>query len=370
MKIKYLDLQKLTQAFEPELSQTIKRVIDVGWFLYGKETHSFEEEFARFCGAGHCLGTANGLDALTLILKTYKDLNGWTADCEVIVPAFTFIASIEAVSRAGLRPVLCDVHESDFLINEELIEPLITPRTRAVLPVHLYGKMCQMDVIGDIAHKHGLKIIEDAAQAHGAETPKGERAGACGDAAGFSFYPGKNLGALGDGGAIVTNDKKVVAYANMLANYGMSHKYVHDVKGINSRLDEIQAAVLRVKLRTLDRDNLRRQQIARKYFNNIKNELITLPYDGGKDWNESVYHIFPVLCSRRDDLRSFLEERGIETLTHYPIAPHLQKAYSELHSLSFPVAEKICREELSIPLNQSLTEEETDFIVTALNEFE
>jgi dTDP-4-amino-4,6-dideoxygalactose transaminase len=369
MKIKYLDLQKITQTFEPDLSRTIKHVIDVGWFLYGSETHAFEREFADFCGTSYCLGTANGLDALTLILKSYKDLLGWKADDEVIVPAFTFIASIEAINRAGLRPVLCDVRTDDFLIDETLIEPLINSHTKAILPVHLYGKVCRMSTIRLLAQQYGLKVIEDAAQAHGAIAEDGKRAGACGDAAGFSFYPGKNLGALGDGGAIVTNDKTVIDYANELANYGMSRKYVHEEKGINSRLDEIQAAVLRIKLKRLDYDNKCRQKMAYRYFKEIRNKNLELPYNGGVKWDESVYHIFPILCSKRDTLRSYLKEKDIETLIHYPIPPHLQKAYQEFNNLSFPVAEHICRNQVSIPLNQSLSEEEINYIITTLNDF-
>lgn len=369
MEIKYLDLQRITQAYEPELSQAIKNVIEVGWFLYGKQTHAFEKEFANYCGASYCLTTANGLDALTLILKSYKDLLGWVDNDEVIVPAFTFIASIEAISRVGLHPILCDVKANDFLINENQIEQLITPRTKAIMPVHLYGKVCRMDIIRQLAAKYGLKVIEDAAQAHGAISEDGRRAGACGDAAGFSFYPGKNLGALGDGGAIVTNDNAVIDYAHMLANYGMSKKYIHDEKGINSRLDELQAAVLRIKLKRLDIENNCRKQIAQRYFNEIRNKYIELPYNNGVKWNESVYHIFPILCSKRDKLRDYLAERGIETLIHYPKPPHLQRAYKEMNHLSFPVAEKICREQVSFPLNQSLREEEINYLITTLNDF-
>lgn len=366
-KIKYLDLQKVTQTFEPELSEAIRRVIEVGWFLYGNETHTFEDEFARFCGRKYCLGVANGLDALTLILKCYKDLSGWADGDEVIVPAFTFIASVEAITRVGLKPVFCDVKPTDCLIDESLIERLITQRTKAVMPVHLYGKACRMDAICEVARKYKLKIVEDAAQAHGAFTADDRRVGSLGEAAGFSFYPGKNLGALGDGGAIVTNDEDVIAYSKMMANYGMKKKYVHDVKGLNSRLDELQAAVLRVKLHRLDADNKVRQNIARRYYKEVTNELLKLPYS--KETEKSIYHIFPIFCEHRDELQTFLTQKGIQTQIHYPIPPYKQKAYKEYNHLTFPVAEKIARTELSIPLNQSLTEEEITYIISSLNQF-
>lgn len=368
MTVKYLDLQRISASFEPSLSQAIKKVIDKGWFLYGEETHGFESDFASFCGARYCLSVANGLDALTLILKSYKDLLGWNDGDEVIAPAFTFIASIEAINRAGLRPVLCDVSENDYLLDVQLLERCVTSRTRALMPVHLYGRSCSMNQIKEVANRYGLKIVEDAAQAHGA-CYYGERVGHIGNAAGFSFYPAKNLGALGDAGAIITDDEALILHAQMLANYGMRQKYVHDAKGLNSRMDELQAAVLRIKLQRLDDDNHCRQQIARRYLKEIHNPFVTLPYQNAeKEW-ESVYHVFPVFCRHRDKLQFFLEKKGISTQIHYPIAPHRQVAYRELANQSFPVAELLADTELSLPLHQKLTEEEVSYVINCVNEY-
>ncbi len=367
--IKYLDLQKITEAFEPELSRAIHKVIQSGWFLYGSETRLFEQEFADYCGVSGCLGVANGLDALTLILKGYKNLEGWADGDEVIVPAFTFIASAGAIERAGLRSVFCDVSPDDYLLDSDLIEPLITPRTRAILPVHLYGRVCDMQSLCRLADAYGLKIIEDCAQAHGACSEQGKKAGSSGHAAAFSFYPGKNLGALGDGGAIVTNDKNLLAEARMIANYGMSTKYVHPIPGINSRLDELQAAVLRVKLRRLDEANACRRQIARSYDEGINNPFIRLPYAEALGERKSVYHIYPVFCRERDRLQGYLEQQGIHTQIHYPIPVHKQEAYRQWSRRCFPAAEHLAETELSLPLNPSLTQKEVDYIIDKLNHF-
>ncbi|MBQ8099636.1 MAG: DegT/DnrJ/EryC1/StrS family aminotransferase [Bacteroidaceae bacterium] len=366
MDIKYLDLQRISQAYEPDLSRALEGVIQRGWFLHGEETKLFQQEFAAYCGSRHCLGVANGLDALTLILTAYRDLLGWNAGDEVIVPAYTFIASIEAISRAGLTPVLCEVRATDFLMDEARIEPLIGPRSRAILPVHLFGKVCRMDLLLSLAEKYGLKVVEDCAQAHGASLPDGRKAGSIGHAAAFSFYPGKNLGALGDGGAVVTNDESLLRHIQMLANYGMEQKYVHLVKGINSRLDEMQAAALRLKLRRLDRDNRRRQEIASFYLSHIRNAHIQLPE---AEPSESVWHIFPVICTERNRLQHLLSLHGIQTQIHYPIPPHRQQAYAEMANLSLPVTERLANEELSLPLHQSLTDEEARHIVSIINTF-
>ncbi len=369
MDIKYLDLQKITGTFGPELLQAVQGVIQSGWFLYGSETRLFEQEFAAYCGASECLGVANGLDALTIILKSYKNIEGWGDDDEVIVPAFTFIASASAISRAGLRPVFCDVSAGDSLLDASLLEPLVTPRTRAILPVHLYGRVCDMDAIRSIADAHGLKVVEDCAQSHGACSEKGSKAGSLGHAAAFSFYPGKNLGALGDGGTIVSDDKELIAESHTIANYGMSVKYVHPKQGINSRLDELQAAVLRVKLRRLDADNACRQQIARAYDEGISNASLRLPYTGAGGKRKSVYHIYPIYCNERDKLHDYLEQQGIHTQIHYPIPVHKQKAYTEWNQHSFPAAERLAETELSLPLNPSLTQKEVSYIIDKLNHF-
>lgn len=367
--IKYLDLRKITEAFEPELSQAIQKVIQSGWFLYGSETQLFEQEFADYCGVAGCLGVANGLDALTLILKSYKLLEGWADGDEVIVPAFTFIASAGAIERAGLCSVFCDVSSDDYLLDSALIEPLITPRTRAILPVHLYGRVCDMESLCRLADAHGLKIIEDCAQAHGACSEQDKKAGSLGHAAAFSFYPGKNLGALGDGGAIVSNDKELLAEAHTIANYGMSVKYVHPIPGINSRLDELQAAVLRVKLRRLDDANACRRHIARSYDEGIANPLLRLPYAEACGERKSVYHIYPIFCKERDKLQCYLEQQGIHTQIHYPIPVHKQGAYQEWNQCRFPVAECLAKTELSLPLNPALTQNEVDHIIDKLNHF-
>ena len=369
MDIKYLNLQKITESFGSSLRQAVEKVIQSGWFLYGLETKMFEQEFARYCGTKLCLGVANGLDALTIILKSYKYMYHWENDDEVIVPAYTFIASANAVSRALLKPVFCDVSETDYLLDASRIEPLITPRTRAIMPVHLYGRVCDMETIRQLAKTYGLKVIEDCAQAHGACSEDGNKAGSLGDAAAFSFYPGKNLGALGDGGAIVSDDEELLIEAHTIANYGMAIKYVHTQQGINSRLDELQAAVLRVKLRRLEADNACRQKIAATYCNSISNPLLRLPYAGISDSRKSIWHICPVFCDSREKLHDYLEQNGIQTQIHYPIPVHLQQAYAEWGHRHFPVAERLAATELSIPLNPSLTEEEVYYIIDKLNKF-
>ena len=365
MKIPFLDLKAITASFEPELSAAVTETIQSGWYLNGIQNKSFEKEFAQYVGAKFCIGVGNGLDALTLILTAMKQLEGWKNRDEVIVPAMTFIATAEAVNRAGLTPVFCDVTD-DFVINPDLIVDKITPQTRAILPVHLYGKMGDMVALQVIAQVHGLKLIEDAAQAHGANF-YGQRAGSIGDAAGFSFYPGKNLGALGDGGAVTTNNKKLAERVRMLANYGARKKYFHEKKGCNSRLDEMQAAILRVKLHRLDEDNQRRQEIARAYSEGIHNPLVKIPYDGICE--ESIFHVYPIRCKQRDALQTYLAEAGIETLIHYPVAVHQQKAYGYNNAESYPVAEAIAAEELSLPMSPLMTKEETEYIIEKINLF-
>ncbi len=365
MRIPYYDIQKITERFGQPLLDEVEAAVRSGWYLNGERATRFEQEFADYCGAKHCVSVANGLDALTLILTAMKIREGWDENSEVIVPAFTFIATAEAVSRAGLRPVMCDVSEEDFLLAPTAVREKITERTKALLPVHLYGKMCDMTALAAIAKQYDLRLIEDAAQAHGA-TQNGKRAGNHGDAAGFSFYPGKNLGALGDAGAVTTNDEELATLVRTLANYGATRKYHHDFLGMNSRMDEVQAAVLSLKLKTLDDDNNARRLIAARYNNEIKNSYVALPYTNGGD---SVFHIFPILTKHRDALMTHLKEKGIGTLIHYPLPIHRQPAYKEHAALHFPNAERFAEEEVSLPISPLLTSEEITYIIEQINAF-
>lgn len=364
--IKYFDLQRISESFEPELSEVVARVVRSGWYLQGAENRAFEEAFARYCGVEHCIGVGNGLDALTLIFLAYCEQGVMQPGDEVIVPANTYIASILAVVRAGLKPIFCEPTFQSCNIDPEKIESLITPRTKAILPVHLYGRCADMQPILEIAARHHLKVVEDAAQSHGA-VYRGKRTGNLGDAAGFSFYPAKNLGALGDGGAVTTNDESLATLIRSIANYGSSAKYVHLYKGINSRLDELQAAVLRLKLLRLDADNECRRDIARRYLDEIKNPLLALPCVD--NWEQHVFHIFPVFSPDRDRLQTYLAENGIQAQIHYPTPPHKQGALSEYSTLSLPVTERIHREELSLPMSPLMTGGEVDAVIAVLNRF-
>lgn len=365
--VKFLDIQRITASFEPQLSTEVQRVVSSGWYLLGEEVAKFEKSFAEYCDSTHCVGVANGLDALTLILMAWREIRGWCDGDEVIVPANTYIASILAVSRAGLTPVLCEPCAGDALINVAEVDKLVTPRTRAIMVVHLYGQVCEMDAVRSLARQHGLLVVEDCAQAHGA-LYKGTRVGALGDAAAFSFYPGKNLGALGDGGAVVTGDRLLARTVRMLANYGSRQKYVNQYKGINSRLDELQAAVLCVKLSRLDADNDRRRQIARRYIRQMNNPLVQMPEV--HSWLGHVFHVFTVRCQHRDALQKHLAEQGIQTLIHYPIPPHRQEAYREWSHLSFPVTERIHSEILSLPISPVMTDDEVQCVIDAVNGFD
>ena len=364
--IKYCDLKKITEIYEPQLSEAANRVIKSGWYILGNEVKNFEQEFAQYCGCNHCIGTGNGLDALTIIMLAYKKLGIMQDGDEVIVPANTYIASILSILQAGLKPVLCEPSWESCNINPEKIEELITPRTKAIMAVHLYGRCAEIPKIHQTAKKHSLKIIEDSAQAHGA-TINGKRAGNLGDAAGFSFYPGKNLGALGDGGAITTNDKALADTARTIANYGSQKKYVNIYRGVNSRLDEIQAAILSVKLKSLDNDNDRRRDIAERYNNEINNPAITLPQTRKRE--EHVYHIYPIFCRERDKLQKYLYENGVETLIHYPIPPHKQEALKEFNELELPITERIHCEELSLPCNPAMSDDEVAKVIATINSF-
>ncbi len=366
--IEYLSLRKITEMYEPQLEQAVLDVVKSGVYLYGKQVKAFEEEYAAFCGARFCVGVANGLDALTLILEAYKHLEGWNNGDEVIVSANTFAASFLSVVRAGLVPVACDVNEDDYLINPNLIEEKITKRTRAIMAVHIYGAVCDMNNIMAIARRYNLKLVEDAAQAHGAVYEGGEMTGNLGDAAGFSFYPAKNLGALSDAGAVVTNDEQLALTVRTMANYGSDAKYHHIMYGINSRIDEMQSAILRVKLKYINQVNARRREIAKAYNEGIANPEITLPYEGRLA--NSVYHVYPVFCNRRNELKQFLQKNGVMSIIHYPIPPHRQKALQYiLKDTDAPVTEKISATELSIPINSAMTKRDIDEVLRVINSF-
>lgn len=377
--IKYLDLKKVTERHAGEISKAVSRVVNSGWYLQGEAVAGFEADYARYIGTRHCVGCGNGLDALTLILRAYIETGALREGDEVIVPANTYIASILAITENNLVPVFVEPDIRTLQIDDSRIEEAITGRTRAVMIVHLYGRLAYTGRIGEICRRHGLKLIEDNAQAHGLvcggqqEPPAGEtavrakRTGALGDAAGHSFYPGKNLGALGDAGAVTTDDAELAECIRALANYGSSRKYVFRYRGRNSRLDEIQAAVLSVKLRSLDEENAARRAVARRYIEETDNPLLTVP--DMEYWRNSVFHIFPVLCGQRDRLCGYLSENGVQTVIHYPIPPHRQQCYDRWAGLSLPVTERIHDEELSIPCNQILSKEETDTIINLLNGF-
>lgn len=360
--IKFLDLHKINEKYRKKIDAGIKRVLDSGWYLLGKEGEIFEKNFALYCGTKHAIGVANGLDALNLIIKAYEFSEG----DEIIVPANTYIASILAISQNGCTPVLVEPDIKTYNINPDLIEEKITSKTKAIMPVHLYGQAVEMKKIWDLAKKYNLKIIEDSAQAHGA-IYQGKRTGNLGDASGFSFYPGKNLGCLGDGGAITTNDDELANKIKALRNYGSHVKYQNIYKGVNSRLDEIQAAILDVKLSNLDEDNQIRRNIANYYIENIRNPLITLPKPITQEGH--VWHIFAIRVQNRQKLQNYLTENGIQTLIHYPIAPHKQEAYKEWNKLSFPITEQIHAEIISLPISPVMEDDEIKIVVEILNNF-
>ena len=383
--IKYLDLKRINDLHDAELRQAVNHVLDSGWYLKGEATRQFEQHYAEYIGSHYCIGCGNGLDALKLIFRAYIEMGVMEEGDEVIVPANTYIASILAITDCGLKPVLVEPSFETLQIDDTLIEASVTERTRAIMIVHLYGRCAYTDRIGDICRKYGLKLIEDNAQAHGCvyhgdcpiceqrsglqgDCPRDThsaqlKTGSLGDAAGHSFYPGKNLGALGDAGAVTTDDAQLAEIVKALGNYGSHQKYVHDYKGCNSRIDELQAAMLDVKLKYLDADNQRRKEIASLYINKVKNPLIRIPQSD----RDCVWHIFPVFCEHRDELQRFLAEKGIETQIHYPIPPHKQRCYAAWNHLSLPVTEQIHAQELSIPCHQAMTDEEVFTIIQALN---
>lgn len=364
--ISFLDLKGLNAQYKAELIEACTRVIDSGWYIQGNECKEFDKEFAQYCGTKYAIGVANGLDALILILRAYKELGVMNDGDEVIVPSNTYIASILAISQNNLVPVLVEPDINTYLLNPSKIEEKITSKTKAILPVHLYGQTCEMDKINEIAKKYNLKVIEDSAQSHGAYF-QDKRSGNLGDASGFSFYPGKNLGALGDGGAVTTNDEELANTIKALGNYGSHKKYENLYKGVNSRLDEMQAAMLRVKLRYLDNEVEKRIDIANYYLENIKNKNIILPVVRAE--SNHVWHLFVIRTSKRDELQKYLLDNGVQTLIHYPIPPHKQNAYQEWNNESYEISEKIHNEALSLPISGVQNLENTKNIVEKLNEF-
>ena len=373
--IPFLDLKKINTPYETAFQEKLKAVLEKGWYILGNEVKVFETDFANYCGTKHCIGVGNGLDALVLIFKAYIQLGKLQKGDEVIVPANTFIASILAIQQADLVPVLVEPKLETYNIDPDLIQEKITSKTKAILVVHLYGQLAEMDKINTIAAANNLLVVEDAAQAHGAISPltpeggikdgkKAPPSGAGGGSA-YSFYPGKNLGALGDGGAVTTNDSELAKTIQSLRNYGSEVKYHNEFVGVNSRLDELQAGFLNVKLPHLDADNSHRRAIAKRYLSEIKNDKIILPF-----WDLSENHVFHLFVIRTDDrkeLQDYLLENGIQTMIHYPIPPHQQKAFSQWNALSFPITEKIHNEVLSLPISPVMKEDEVDYVISILN---
>jgi len=371
--IPFLSLKDATALHGAEINEAVARVVNGGWYLLGKENELFERHYSEYIGCKHTVGCANGLDALIWIFRAYIEMGVMQPGDEVIVPANTFIATILAITDNGLKPVLIEPKRETLLIDDSLIEAAITPRTKAIAIVHLYGRNAYTEKIGELCKKHNLKLIEDCAQSHGCKTATGIVTGNIGDAAGHSFYPVKNLGALGDGGAVTTNDTELATAIRTLANYGSPKKYVFQYEGRNSRLDEIQAAVLDVKLKYLDEDNNHRRQIAHYYYEHIDNPLVTLP-DLLPD-EQNVYHLFPILVAegKRDALHNYLEQNGIGTVCHYPIPPHRQNCYANAPwntpMLSLPITEALADEELSLPIGPTISMEEAAQVVKAINYF-
>lgn len=365
--IPFLSLKDVTAKYSEEIHEAINRVVDSGWYLQGRENEQFERHYADYIGTQYCIGCGNGLDALIWIYRAYIELGVMQPGDEVIVPANTYIASILAITENGLKAVLVEPRSETLELDDSRIEEAITPRTKSILLVHLYGRCAYSQKIGEICSKYDLHLVEDNAQAHGC-TWRGKKTGSLGEAAGHSFYPGKNLGALGDGGAVTTDSKDLADCIRALANYGSQKKYVFKYCGRNSRLDEIQAAVLDVKLRHLDEDNRRRQRVAAYYYEHINNPFITLPTRLPDENN--VYHLFPILFERRDELQQYLSQDGIQTLIHYPIPPHLQGCYADKwKGLSLPITERLARQELSLPMGSCLAKEDVEKVVTAINVF-
>jgi dTDP-4-amino-4,6-dideoxygalactose transaminase len=365
--ISFLDLKKINEPYKKVFQEKMNAVLDNGWYILGKEVKAFEASFAAYCGAKHCIGVGNGLDALTLIFKGYIQLGKLQKGDEVIVPANTYIASILAILQADLVPVLVEPKLGTYNLNPDLIQEKITPKTKAILVVHLYGQLAEMDAINEIAYVSNLLVVEDAAQSHGAISNQPSVIGNQRSSVAYSFYPGKNLGALGDGGAITTNDSELAKILFSLRNYGSETKYYNDFVGVNSRLDELQAAFLNVKLPNLDAENEQRRFIAKRYLAEIKNRKIIVPF-----WDLSdnhVFHLFVIRTEKRDDLQAYLLENGIQTMIHYPVPPHKQKAFPQWNNLSFPITEKIHNEVLSLPMSPVLTADEVSFVIEVINKY-
>lgn len=364
--IKFLDIQKVTAKYADEIHDAMLRVVDGGWYLLGEENKRFENDYAEFIGTNYCVGCANGLDALTLMLRGCMELGLLQKGDEIIVPANTYIATILSISENGLTPVLVEPRLDTLQIDDSLISTAITPKTKGIMIVHLYGQCAMTDRIAEICNENGLLLFEDNAQAHGCKY-HGKRTGSIGFAAAHSFYPGKNLGALGDGGAITTDNKELADTVRALANYGSNEKYVFKYQGRNSRLDEVQAAILDIKLKHLDDDTEIRRSIARYYIANISNPLIKTPTVN--DWGSHVFHLFTIFCEQRDNLKKHLADNGIQTVIHYPIPPHRQECYKEWNNLSFPITERIHAQELSLPISPVMTQQEVEEVVRVVNSF-
>lgn len=364
--IKFLDLQKITAKYADEIHEAVNRVVDGGWYLQGKENEKFEADYARYIGTKYAVGCANGLDALVLIFRAYIEMGVMQPGDEVIVPANTYIASILAITENGLKPVLVEPCLETYQIDDSKIEAAVTSKTKCILIVHLYGQCAYTHKIGELCKKYNLKLVEDNAQAHGCKF-NGKRTGSLGDAAGHSFYPGKNLGAFGDAGAVTTDNEELAKVVRAVANYGSQQKYIFKYCGRNSRLDEIQAAVLDVKLKHLDEDVAIRKEIAKYYIDNITNPEIITPIV--KDWNAHVFHIFTIRCRRRDKLQKYLADNGVQTIIHYPIPPHKQECYKEWNDLSFPITEQIHDEELSLPMSPVMEVKEVQAVVETINAY-
>ena len=362
--IPFLDLKAINAQYRDHLIEVATRVIDSGWYIQGQEVKAFEQEFADYCGSQHCIGVANGLDALTLTLRAWKELGKLKEGDEVIVPANTYIASILAITENRLVPVLVEPDEASYNLCSIKAEAAITPKTRAILPVHLYGQMSDMPAIMDIAERHNLLVLEDSAQAHGASL-NGKKAGNWGHASGFSFYPGKNLGALGDAGAVTTNDDELAKTIRALGNYGSHKKYENLYQGVNSRLDEIQAAMLRVKLRQLDTEIAYRRSIAAAYSEGITNPALVLPLTS----EDHVWHLYVIRTQQREQLQQHLNEQSIQTLIHYPVPPHQQQAYKEWYTQIYPLTEAMHQQVISLPIGPTMTLEQTEKVIGAVNSF-
>lgn len=364
--IPFLDLKKINEPYETAFQEKLKSVLENGWYILGNEVETFEKAFAEYCHSNHCIGVGNGFDALVLIFKGYIELGKLQKGDEVIVPANTYIASILAILQADLVPVLVEPRLETYNINPDLIQEKITPKTKAILAVHLYGQLAEMEKINEIAVQNDLIIVEDAAQAHGAENQQSKINNLKSTIA-YSFYPGKNLGCLGDGGAITTNDSGLAKALYSLRNYGSEKKYHNEYIGVNSRLDELQAGFLNMKLPNLDSDNEKRRAVAKRYLAEIKNDKITLPFWDFSD--NHVFHLFVIRTKNRTHLQEYLAQNNIQTVIHYPIPPHKQKAFLGWNNLSFPITEKIHQEVLSLPMSPILTEAEVDFIIEILNQY-